>query len=305
MTFDGHRTVVRIRNFDGSEWVTRYTYDASGRLLKTTSGKEGEPATEIIYSYDGQGKLLKMTDSRKPDNAVIFHYDEHGRKTKLQVSYPADYRPNVAVGGSPFQAADAPPNLPGGGSAMTIYDEHDRPIEVQVRDAQGEVVSRAVRTYDAHGRVAEEKQILDNPETIIPAEVRAKILAQSGASLKELRDRLTDLMGGQSGPYSTTFSYDPQGRVTQTHRRIFNHEEEIETTYNEHGDKATEITRGTQIVVKGPEQHSSGPPPYSEVRYSYQYDSHGNWTGEIASYRTGPSGTFESSTARRRTLTYY
>jgi hypothetical protein len=63
----------------------------------------------------------------------------------VQVSRPADYRPNTGVAGSPFQVADRAPNLPGGGSATTVYDEHDRPAEVQVRDAQGELMSRAVR----------------------------------------------------------------------------------------------------------------------------------------------------------------
>ena len=84
------------------------------------------------------------------------------------------------------------------------------------------MVSRAVRIYDAEGNIAEEKQILDNPETIIPAEARAEILEASGASREELREHLTKLMGGQAGPFSIAYSYDAQGRVQQTRRRIFN-----------------------------------------------------------------------------------
>jgi len=142
---DGHLTARRIRNSDGSEWVTRHTYDPSGRALKITSGNEGQPTTETIYSYSDDGRLLSITNSRTPDSPVIFRYDERGRKTKVQTSNPADYRPNVGIAGSPIEAADMPPNLPGGGSATTIYDEHDRPTEVQIRDSQGEVVSRAIR----------------------------------------------------------------------------------------------------------------------------------------------------------------
>ena len=80
----------------------------------------------------------------------------------------------------------------------------------------------------------------------------------------------------------------------------------IETTYNEHGDKAGEITRSTEIGSEK-EQSASRPglPAYSEVRYSYQYDDHDNWTEEIVSYRSSPGGVFESSSGRRRTLTYY
>ena len=199
-----------------------------------------------------------------------------------------------------------PPNLPGGGSATTIYDEDDRPAEVQVHDAQGKLVSRAVRIYDPQGRVGEEKQILDNPETMIPSDAFEKILEASGASREELRGQLTKLMGGLAGPFSVVYNYDAQGRVNQMRRQIFNHEDVIETTYNEHGDKATEITRGTQIVSEEDKSTpSTGPPPYSEVHFSYRYDGHDNWTEEDVSYRSSPGGALESSTGRRRTLTYY
>ena len=303
---DGRVKVVRNRNSDGSEWTTRYTYDASGHLLKTAKGKEGESSQETNYSYDGHGRQLDITASRTPDNPITFRYDERGRKTKVQVSRSADYRPNTSVAGSPFEVADMPPNLPGGGSATTIYDEDDRPAEVQVRDAQGKLVSRAVRIYDPQGRVGEEKQILDNPETMIPSDAFEKILEESGASREELRGQLTKLMGGLAGPFSVVYNYDAQGRVNQMRRQIFNHEDVIETTYNEHGDKATEITRGTQIVGEEDKSTpSTGPPPYSEVHFSYRYDGHDNWTEEDVSYRSSPGGALESSTGRRRTLTYY
>jgi hypothetical protein len=160
---DGHLLARRIPNSDGSEWVTQYTYGTSGNLLKIASGKEGEPPAESIYSYDDQGRLLSIGANRTPDNPVTFHYVERGRKTSVQVSSPTDYRPDVVVAGNPFEVADRAPNLQGGGTAITVYDEHDRPTEVQVRDAQGELMSRAVRVYDEHGRVTEERQILDDP----------------------------------------------------------------------------------------------------------------------------------------------
>jgi len=307
---DGRIMVIRTQNSDGSEWVTRYTYGPSGHLLKIAAGKESEPSQETDYSYDGQGRLLKISDSLTPDNPISFRYDERGRKTKVQVSRGSDYRPNTAVAGSPFEVADMAPSLPGGGSATTIYDEDDRPTEVQIRDAQNKLVSRAVRTYDAQGRVDEEKQILDNPETMIPSEALEKILAESGAShqelLEQLRDQLTKLMGGEAGPFSIIYDYDAQGRVKQMRRRIFDEEQVIETTYNEHGDKATEITRSTKIV-SGKEQSepNSKLAPYSELHYSYRYDSYGNWIEENLSHRSSPDGAFESSNRRQRMLTYY
>jgi len=304
-SLEGRIAATHHLNSDGSEWITRHTYDASGALLKIAHTNGREPIAEAVYSYDDRGRLLSITDSRRPLSPVTFRYDENGRKTKLEISRPEDYQPNVAVAGDPFQAVDRAPNLPGGGSATTLYDDYDRPIEVQVRDAQGEIVKRAVRIYDAQGRASEEKQILDNPETLIPAEMRTEILKASGASREELHAHLRRLMGGQSGPYSIAWSYDELGRVTETRRRIFNEEHLIETTYNEYGDKAVEITRSKQI---GGDEHSQprpGLPSYSEGRYDYEYDDHGNWTKEIVSYRSDPDGTFEPSPPRLRTLTYY
>jgi YD repeat-containing protein len=306
----GRVIVIRIRNSDGSEWITRRTYDASGHLLRTTSGMGVEPSQQTDYFYDAQGRLLSTTDSRTPDNPITLRYDERGRKTTVQVSRPEDYRPNTAVAGSPFEVADRAPNLPGGGSATTIYDEDDRPTEVQVRDTDGELVSRAVRIYDAQGRVAEEKQILKSPETMIPADALEKMLEASGASREELREQLrgqlTKLMGGQAGPFSVAYNYDGQNRVNRTRRQIFNQEHVIETTYNEHGDKAAEITRVTQIG--GDEEQGtprSGPPSYSEVDFSYRYDSNGNWTERTISYRSRANEPFISSTVSHRTLTYH
>jgi YD repeat-containing protein len=306
---DGRVMMIRSQGSDGSESTMRYTYDASGHLLKTAVGKEGDPSQDTNYSYDGHGRQLNIAGSSTPGNPITFQYDARGRQTKLQVSRPEDYRPNSAFAGSPFEVADMAPNSPGGGSATTIYDEDNRPTEVQVRDAQGQLVSRAVRIYDAEGRVVEEKQILDSPETMIPADLFNKILEESGASHEQLREQLrghlTKLMGGQGGPSSIAYSYDAQGRVQETRRQIFNQEFRIETTYNEQGDKASEITRSTQIGSEEGSATGPGLPPYSEVEYSYQYDGYGNWTEEKVSYRSSQDGAFESSNGRRRTLTYY
>lgn len=306
----GRTLSTRSENSDGSQWVRSYSYDPSGRLLKIASGIEGQATTDTIYSYDHSGKLQNISDSNRPDDPVTFRYDDSGKKTKIEISRPADYRSGIAEAGSPFETADRAPNLPGGGSATTIYDEHDRATEVQVRDASGEVVSRAVRTYDSQGHVLEEKQILDNPETIFPAETRAQMLEQSGLSpdelQQELRTQLTRLMAGQSGPQSVSYGYDSHGRVSHASRRIFNMQQEIETTYNEHGDVESEITRSTRLAVEAdPRTPSAGLPRYSEVRYSYKYDHHENWIEQLTSYRSSSDATFQSSTVIKRILTYY
>jgi YD repeat-containing protein len=301
---------ARSENSDGSQWVMRYSYDPSGRLLKIASGIEGQVTTDTTYSYDHSGKLQNISNSDRPDDPVTFRYDEHSRRTKIATSRAADYQSGIAEAGSPFETADRAPNLPGGGSATTIYDEHDRATEVQVRDASGEVVSRATRTYNAQGRVLEEKQVLDNPETIFPAETRAQILEQSGLSRdelqQELRTQLTKLMAGQSGPQSVSYGYDSHGRVSHANRRIFDMQQEIETTYNEHGDVESEITRSTRLAGETDARTpSAGLPTYSEVRYSYKYDHHENWIEKLTSYRSSSDAAFQSSTVIKRILTYY
>ena len=289
----------RWRNPDGSEVVTRHTYDASGHLLKTDSGKDGEPKAETVYSYDEQGRLLNITsgNTRSP---ITFRYDERGRKTKVQTTTAADFRPDMAIAGSPFQAADMPPNLPDGGVATTIYDEQDRPTEVQIRDSHGQLLSHAVRIYDQQGRDSEEKQIIDNPEMMIPAELRKQ--AEAAGALEQMRAEINKFLGGPQGMHSVSYTYDEKGRITHTRRKLFTGPDEIETSYNEYGDQAGEITRRTRDTALGT---APSPPEYSEVRYAYQYDTHGNWTEQTISYRHSTDGAFQSSTTTRRTLTYH
>jgi len=298
---EGHLVSTRNRNSDGSVWAVRNTY-TSGKLLKTTSGKEGEPPKVTSYAYDDQGRLTSITDSSAPDNPTTFHYDERGRKTKVQKSRAEDYRPNVAFAGSPMRVADNRPNLPGGGTATTTYDENDRPVEVLIRDAQGAEVSRTVSVYDEQGNVTEEKQVLDDPLNLIPAGARAKILADSGASSADLREQLKKFMGGHEGATSEAYSYDAQDRVKETRRRIFNQDETIETTYNEQGDVAVEITRS---LPGSNEPEQTLPAQNSEAHFTYQYDDHGNWTEKITSNSSSPGAPFETTGTIRRTLTYF
>ncbi len=292
----GHLLARLDRNPDGSVWAVRNTYNASGKLIKTTSGKEGGPSDATHYAYDDQGRLTSITTNGAPP--VIFHYDEQGHKTKVQTSRAEDYRANVGTAGSPFVAADMPPNLAGGGTATTKYDENDRPTEVEVRNAQGELVSRAVSVYDNQGNIKEEKQILDDPIKIFPAEVQAKIASEPGQA-DAFRAQLTQAMGGHEGFSSIGYTYDAQGRVIERAEQFFNQVERIETTYNEQGDVAGEKTLSTEVGEQ--EQTPQNP----EARFTYHYDQHGNWTEKIASQSTSARGAFEPYDTTRRTLTYF
>jgi YD repeat-containing protein len=292
----GHMLARLDRNPDSSVWVVRNTYDASGKLIKTTSGKEGGPSDATHYAYDDQGRLTSITTNGAAP--VTFHYDELGHKTKVQTSRAEDYRANVATAGAPFESADMPPNLEGGGTATTKYDENDRPTGVEVRNAQGELISRAVRVYDDQGNVKEDKQILDDPIKILPAELRAQIASEPGQA-DGLRAQLTQAMGGHEGFSSIGYTYDAQGRVIEQTQQFFNLVERTETTYNEQGDAAGEKRLSTQ------EGEQEQPPQSPETHFTYHYDQHGNWTEKITLQSTSARGAFEPSDSTRRTLTYF
>jgi len=304
---EGHELSTVHGNSDGSQWISRNQYDTSGQLLKTVYGTEGKAQTETIYSYDLEGKLQKITSSGREQTPVVFHYDEHGRKTQVVTSLASDYRGDRATAGSPFEVAQMPPNLPGGGTATTIFDDNDRPKEAQIRDASGAIATRAFRTYDLQGRITEEKQVQENLVAMFPPDALAKLKNESGLSTEQLQQGLTaqlsQLMGGQNSIYSVAYQYDSDGRVVHASRRIFNHQEEIEITYNERGDPDSEITRSARPTEEGPTAPDES--SCNETRYSYQYDEHGNWTERTVEYRRGSDGAFQSSSTTKRSLTYY
>src|SRR5215472_10425487 len=149
---------------DGSESVTTKTYDADGRLVKTASGKSGEPATESLYAYDERGRLKEITNADRKGNRTSYRYDEQGRKTEIKTFGPEVFETNrkgVAFMGSLWDAAQMGIRAMEGGSVTTLFDERDLPIELQILDSKERVVSRFIRTYDANGRITEENQIED------------------------------------------------------------------------------------------------------------------------------------------------
>jgi len=310
---EGREISTRILQSDGSLWITRSEYSPSGQVLKVVSGVEGKAVTKTSYIYDDQGRIQRIVPDKPGENPmsqpISFHYDQHGRKTSTVSSTAADYRPNMASGLGPFEALDLPPNLPGGGTATTIYDEQDRPTEVEVRDAKGELVMHATRTYDSQGRVAAEKQFHDNFAPMFAPEAQEKILQESGLSPEQLstlvQAELPKLVGGHTEGYTICYAYDVHGRVSHTSRRIFNQQDEIDTTYNDHGDVDSEITRSTEIPSADGIPPDAGPSAYSEVRYSYRYDEHGNWIEKTTAYRLRRDEEFQSPSTIKRTLTYY
>jgi hypothetical protein len=108
--------------------------------------------------------------------------------------------------------------VPLGGTITTIFDGEDRPIEMQTRDADGQIIGRIVRTYNAAGLLIEEKPIVENPIVENPAPMFLDRFPTDGqeqpteAYLQALNKGLRTLMSGraQSGTWHT---YDAQNRI--------------------------------------------------------------------------------------------
>ncbi len=282
-TLDGRLLSQRHKNRDGSEYVTTYTYDAAGHILKIASGVAGaEPTSWTSYSYDENGRLTGTSNSAQGDGRTTFEYDENGRKKRIQTFDPKLHRSDVAIAAdSVFQGLEFSGGVTPGGTIITLYNERDQETEAQIKNAAGELVMRVVRTFDKQGNIADEKQIMEHPEALFPEDVFKKASAEAGLSMEEakaeMREELKKLFGPEQSLHSQSFTYDSQGRVKQKRRLIMGEDQTIELTYNEQGDQESEITRS--VSRKNTESASTTPPmlpEYSEARYTYLYDSFGN-----------------------------
>jgi hypothetical protein len=94
-----------------------------------------------------------------------------------------------------------------------------------------------------------------------------------------------------------SYVYDDKGRVKGRLFRAGDVREETTTSYNEHGDVAGTV-RIERCIDRIIQNSPSWTDCRSEVHYSYQYDSHGNWTEQ-----TTVDGAPSSATHRK--LTYY
>ena len=308
---DGRILEVRTGNPDGSEWVTSYTYHSDGRLLKTVSGKvNSAPSSETTYSYDEAGRLVGLKSGDK--NRIRYEYDDKGRKSVIESYDSKPLPPNTAYAthweGTDLGFAPYP-----GGTLTTSYNEQEVATGAQLRDAEGKLVAHIVRKVDAKGRVIGEEQVADAPELMIPDELRSTLNPEQAKSVGAF-------VAGGLHNRAISYSYDTDGRVSERHRSggVFGEEVTI-TTYNDHGDKASERTTtvmnpeagreygltdvGTMIPIGQPQP--AQPPAIYETQYTYQYDGYGNWTEQTTVARYSPDAPLGPGSIRHRKLTYY
>jgi YD repeat-containing protein len=306
---DGRILEQRTRNSDGSRWVMSYTYYADGRLLKTVSGRVGSAAdSQTSYLYDDARRLVEVESG---DNVKMsYQYDEKGRKSVTESYDSKPLPPNTAYAahweGTDLGFAPSP-----GGTLTTSYNEQGVATGADFHDADGTLVGHIVRKFNAEGRVIAEEQAADAPQVILPEEIRSKL------NPEQMKSVGTMIAGMQNSVIS--YSYDAQGRVTERHRSggVFDELATV-TTYNDHGDKASERETTVMRSDTGPwnlteagafvpteKPNPPQPPLSSETQYAYQYDQYGNWTEQTIVSRSQPDEAFRPGTVIRRKLTYY
>ena len=318
-------STARFGNSDGTEWITTQTYDATGRLTKSVSGNSREPGLESVYIYDGVGRLLSITNSPREGDRVDFHFDEQGRKTATQRfdSKTLEWAQKTAFAISAWDAAGSGAGVPVGGSIVSIYDGHDQPTEARVLDPAGHTLTRLVRTFDSNGRVVEVNQERENPGLMFAGmfsdEERAKL---DDKAMEALNKGAKAMLGGLRGSGSS-YSYDTHGRIVESRERNFAFEKITTILYNAQGDKSEERTairdnracpgdasisideNGSLVFEQSQAGESSSgdfPSGESEIHYSYQYDSYGNWVEQTLNHGSSPD---EPLSVNRRRLTYY
>ncbi len=304
---------TRMQQSSGPDYVTNYTYDAAGRLLKVTSGTDdpsGAGKFETTYNYDDKGQLLSAGSGiSNPD--VTYELDQNGRKHRVEHLPVFPDAPNAGIAAMPWENSDLQFGPPSGGTVTTLYDEGDRPVEGQVRDASGKLMMRIVRTYDSQGRMQSDKLIPENMESAVPPEL--------GGQMNELQKQaIAKFIGNAFATGESAYKYDLHGRVVEKRRMGGAFGNEItHTAYNDHGDVSDVISasqetpdwgaeygmdeHGNMVPVSQPKQPD---PSQNETRYTYEYDAQGNWTTKTMSQRSGQDA-FKTSTVIHRTLSYY
>lgn len=200
-----------------------------------------------------------------------------------------------------------------GGTLTTSFNEQGVATGAQLRDAKGNLVAHIVRNFDAKGRIIAEEQVADNPELLIPEELKSTLSPEQAKSLGAF------LAGGLQNR-AISYQYDDNGRVNERHKTGGAFEEVTVTTYNDRGDKASErtttamspelgreygLTKAGTIIPEAQPQPVPQPPSTYEVQYTYQYDSYGNWTEQSSVARSGPDAPWKPNSIVRRKLTYY
>ena len=188
------------------------------------------------------------------------------------------------------------------------YDDRDLPVEGSFHDSTGGLARHIVFSRDHEGRLLNEVvhfggnspfPEIQRDADIVPLD---KDPSMAAALAMAFEDRIF---------CNVAYTYDKKGRLLER-TMFFGILSEERTTFeyddSDYPTAETLRTRNRRVdvdddgVVRTTEEE---PDVQQHSRYDYQYDSHGNWTERVGSYRRGSPPAFQRSNIERRTLTYY
>ena len=277
------------------DWSTT-VFDRGGKILEWR-GNTFHGHTERTYSYDQNGKLTRITGSND-DRVDEFRYDEQGRMMQITHVPARPERRNTAISAEiAFEVISEGDSLADGGTVETSYNERGQPVERRIVDDEGTLLFRILHTYDANGRLGEERLVTENlslPKAIreqIPSEQRAAVFAQ-------LKTEMESASQGLFGNAERNYVYNGQGRLAERHMRMGPIREDLVWTFSPSGDMIELTKRTTGFLHElGVQQELQW-----KCRYSYEYDDYGNWIRNTETWEVAGNTT---TLTKVRHLTYY
>lgn len=169
---------------DGSEMVTNYQYDASGRLVERKQCDPEEGTCQLkTYAYEGD-LLVALTETDEEGNlieSVRYRYDENNQRIAVEM-----------------EAGDAP------GLVKTEYDDQGRQLAQRTYDTDERLIARSVWDY-------EDKFVRETAETIQGINITETTFDDAGRESSRKRTTPEGQILEQ-----LTFAYHPDGRPDRT-----------------------------------------------------------------------------------------
>jgi hypothetical protein len=135
-------------------------YSPDGNILGYRQG--GILDVDVTEFYDKQRKKNAVERvSARPDVTDQFHYDKQGRKMRVRTTSQTLGFPLVA-GSRMFEFVFITGSFSAGGTVTTRYNENDQPIEILIRNENGELQTKINYNY-ANGRLISETLVIVGP----------------------------------------------------------------------------------------------------------------------------------------------
>ena len=127
-------------SYPKSKSSTTSEYTPDGKLLRIRDDYADGSYSFFTYAYDDAGRSLSITNNRTADR-TDFRYDEHGSVTEILTYDPKtiERNRNAATTASAWDAARSGMGVPTGGTVTVLHDAKRRPVELQVRGADGDL----------------------------------------------------------------------------------------------------------------------------------------------------------------------